>query len=393
MPVRTRSQKRVLATILADEDTASQVEDAVSQEYTVAHREEALPSDGEQVPLRRRRRKSLQEILEATRPVLAENTEAVGDDGLVAVFKVLSVLNHLLWSAITIFLLSAVYYEESRLELASFLSTWTGIAAVAAIAYLAATQVHGKVFQNMGTPYDFRVSLLQTALAINGVPFFHFLGDSVFTVWWLELNSFSEVCTLQPGYFHLASVMVVAISIGHLFYENNAGGIDRLRIDHRLPWNSPLISTIRIIPTFFIPARHLDAVIFGDAVTSPAALLADHEWSCSASTVGLVLAGVGVVIVGMALGARERVLNFSQDQVKDETVYAYVRHPGYAGSIVALFGISLVLQTWTNFLLVAYCIVFVVLKSKQEEVELQKDCEGYSDYCKRVRAKWIPGIF
>ncbi|MGX9352213.1 methyltransferase family protein [Shimia sp. W99] len=79
--------------------------------------------------------------------------------------------------------------------------------------------------------------------------------------------------------------------------------------------------------------------------------------------------------------------------VCDSGPYHYVRHPGYAGNILALFGIVLALGSVWTLLPVAAALAISVLRTALEDRTLQKELPGYRDYSERVHYRLIPGIY
>ncbi len=79
--------------------------------------------------------------------------------------------------------------------------------------------------------------------------------------------------------------------------------------------------------------------------------------------------------------------------VCDTGPYQIVRHPGYAGNVVALFGIVLALNSvWTLIPALVACIIGVI-RTALEDQTLQAELPGYQDYAKRVRYRLIPWIY
>ena len=79
--------------------------------------------------------------------------------------------------------------------------------------------------------------------------------------------------------------------------------------------------------------------------------------------------------------------------VCDGGPYRFVRHPGYAGNLLPLFGIVLALDSvWTLIPAVAATIITIV-RTALEDRTLQEELPGYLDYARRVRYRLIPGIF
>lgn len=79
--------------------------------------------------------------------------------------------------------------------------------------------------------------------------------------------------------------------------------------------------------------------------------------------------------------------------VIDTGPYAYVRHPGYiSGSLLAL-SIALVLGSWWALIPVAVVIVGLMVRTVFEERTLRAELPGYADYTRRVKWRWVPGVW
>ncbi|WP_413910315.1 methyltransferase family protein [Desulfobacula sp.] len=79
--------------------------------------------------------------------------------------------------------------------------------------------------------------------------------------------------------------------------------------------------------------------------------------------------------------------------VCDTGPYRFVRHPGYAGSIVPLFGIVLALGSVWSMIPAAVATIIAVIRIVLEDQTLQEELPGYRDYTQRVRYRLIPGIY
>lgn len=80
-------------------------------------------------------------------------------------------------------------------------------------------------------------------------------------------------------------------------------------------------------------------------------------------------------------------------RVIDTGPYAVMRHPGYIGVVVMSAGIALALGSlWA---LVPAVVVAVLLAGRTlaEEATLKAELAGYSDYTRRVRYRWVPGLW
>jgi len=79
--------------------------------------------------------------------------------------------------------------------------------------------------------------------------------------------------------------------------------------------------------------------------------------------------------------------------VCDSGPYRFVRHPGYAGSIIPLFGIVLALGSLWTLIPAAVASIITVIRTALEDQTLQEELPDYRDYARRVRYRLIPGIY
>ena len=73
--------------------------------------------------------------------------------------------------------------------------------------------------------------------------------------------------------------------------------------------------------------------------------------------------------------------------------YRLVRHPGYAGTMLALPGMVLALSTTWTLIPVTVALVITVIRTALEDRTLQDELPGYRDYARRVRYRLIPGVY
>jgi protein-S-isoprenylcysteine O-methyltransferase Ste14 len=73
--------------------------------------------------------------------------------------------------------------------------------------------------------------------------------------------------------------------------------------------------------------------------------------------------------------------------------YALLRHPMYAGGSLYLFGTPLALASYCGLLPLAVMIPFLIWRLFDEERLLAEKLPGYTDYCRKVRWRLVPGIF
>jgi protein-S-isoprenylcysteine O-methyltransferase Ste14 len=79
--------------------------------------------------------------------------------------------------------------------------------------------------------------------------------------------------------------------------------------------------------------------------------------------------------------------------VCDSGPYRIVRHPGYAGNMLALPGMVLALNSTWTLIPAAVALIIAVIRTLLEDQTLQDELPGYRDYVRRVRYRLIPGIY
>jgi len=80
-------------------------------------------------------------------------------------------------------------------------------------------------------------------------------------------------------------------------------------------------------------------------------------------------------------------------RVIDSGPYGYVRHPGYAGMMVAALTGGVVLGSWWSAVPMLLFGGMVVRRLAMEDRFLNANLDGYSAYAGRVRSKVLPGVW
>jgi len=79
--------------------------------------------------------------------------------------------------------------------------------------------------------------------------------------------------------------------------------------------------------------------------------------------------------------------------VCDSGPYRIVRHPGYAGNVLALPGMVLALSSMWTLVPAALVLIIAVVRTRLEDQALVAELPGYRDYARRVRYRLLPGIY
>lgn len=143
------------------------------------------------------------------------------------------------------------------------------------------------------------------------------------------------------------------------------------------------------------------------SVSFPLVIVAglDHRFGWSSPfPLWLILLGFLLILLGYAFAAWALIENrFFSSVVRvqvdrghvvcDSGPYRIVRHPGYAGNMLALPGIALALSSTWLLIPAAVALIIAVIRTVLEDQTLQDELPGYRDYARRVRYRLIPGIY
>lgn len=73
--------------------------------------------------------------------------------------------------------------------------------------------------------------------------------------------------------------------------------------------------------------------------------------------------------------------------------YRLVRHPGYAGSVLATVCVPVILGSWWTFVPAGVAIASLVARTGLEDRMLRSELEGYAAFAERTRWRLIPGVW
>ena len=131
----------------------------------------------------------------------------------------------------------------------------------------------------------------------------------------------------------------------------------------------------------------------------------DHRYNWSSEfplwlvVIGFILISLGYAFAAWALAENRffsSVVGIQTDRghvVCDSGPYRFVRHPGYAGNVLALFGIVLALSSVWTLIPAAVALIIAVTRTALEDQTLQEELPGYRDYAQRIRYRLIPWIY
>ena len=73
--------------------------------------------------------------------------------------------------------------------------------------------------------------------------------------------------------------------------------------------------------------------------------------------------------------------------------YRIIRHPGYAGAILAVFGSPLLLGSGWAFVPAAMTVVLFIIRTYLEDRTLQKELPGYREYSQVTQYRLLPYVW
>ena len=114
--------------------------------------------------------------------------------------------------------------------------------------------------------------------------------------------------------------------------------------------------------------------------------------------VGLVLALLGATFSSVArLVLTENYFPSAAAQASKRLIvawpYSMVRHPAYLGNAIALMGFQLAVESGGLLLVLVYLFVNIRQAHREEAMMASAHSDAWSDYTKRVRYKFFPGLF
>jgi len=130
------------------------------------------------------------------------------------------------------------------------------------------------------------------------------------------------------------------------------------------------------------------------------ALDAGSRWSSmplAGIMIGHGLVALGFLIIAVTLRensfAAATVTVAEGQRIVSTGLYAWIRHPMYAGALILCAGIPLALGSWWGLVVLPLLLAGLVARLIDEERHLVAHLAGYADYCRRVRHRLVPGLW
>lgn len=145
-------------------------------------------------------------------------------------------------------------------------------------------------------------------------------------------------------------------------------------------------------------------VVFGPVIVLGVAGL-DHRWQAShlgtpaAHLAGVIVAAFGYVIAGWAMAenrffsATARIQTERGHRVVETGPYRLIRHPGYAGSLLATLAVPVILDSAWALVPAVLTGLALVVRTALEDGMLRRDLDGYAAFASRTRFRLVPGVW
>src|SRR5499433_1486408 len=115
------------------------------------------------------------------------------------------------------------------------------------------------------------------------------------------------------------------------------------------------------------------------------------------SVAGDALVAVGFLLTFIVILQNEYAASTIQvvegQKVVSTGLYAYVRHPMYAGVLPMLVGIPLALGSWWSLFGLVLVVPAIIWRLLDEERFLHKNLPGYTEYANKVKCRLIPFVY
>lgn len=127
-----------------------------------------------------------------------------------------------------------------------------------------------------------------------------------------------------------------------------------------------------------------------------------YHWSdmpLALQVAGFVLICLGSWIIGLTFRENSyaapvvKIQKARAHKVISTGPYSYVRHPMYAGALLLIPGVPLMLGSWWGLAVGFVFIVLIAGRAVLEERTLMAELDGYAGYAARVRYRLLPHVW
>ena len=154
------------------------------------------------------------------------------------------------------------------------------------------------------------------------------------------------------------------------------------------PWDRVVIGVYVVLLVVLFVAAALDGGRFRWSVVPVWVQALGWMLICAAGAIVWHVMGINTYLSSYVRLQEDR----GQVVVKDG-LYGFVRHPMYAGIVLAFLGLPLALGSWWALIPGALIDAVFVYRTAREDRTLQEGLEGYAEYAHKVRYRLFPGVW
>jgi protein-S-isoprenylcysteine O-methyltransferase Ste14 len=105
------------------------------------------------------------------------------------------------------------------------------------------------------------------------------------------------------------------------------------------------------------------------------------------------MVGTWAMVVNRFFSSHVRIQTDRGHTVVSTGPYRLVRHPGYAGSILAWIAAPVFFSSYWVVIPSVMVIILTIIRTALEDRTLKEELPGYSEYTERVRYRLVPGVW
>ena len=176
----------------------------------------------------------------------------------------------------------------------------------------------------------------------------------------------------------LFPVSEIALNLLRRSREPSAGTLDRGSL--RLLWIAIAVGLVGAIAAQWVPAAGMPAPLRTLRLLALVLIIA-----------GMAIRWAAILTLGRFFTVDVAIQK--DHSVVDRGLYRFVRHPSYAGMLLAFVGVGVSFANWLSFVLLLVPITLAVMNrvAREEQALLAALGAPYADYCRRTK-RLIPGL-
>ena len=194
------------------------------------------------------------------------------------------------------------------------------------------------------------------------------------------------------GWVYLIAMIIASLAMTRWLWTHNPALLAErtaplIQRDQKT-WDKVLMSAFILLWCVWFVVIDLDAVRYG--------------WShvpLWIQVLGALAIAVSMYIIFLTMRANTfaapvvKIQTARGHRVVSEGPYAIVRHPMYGGALLLIVGTPMLLGSWWGLAMAPVMVLLLATRALMEERTLARELEGYAEYARRVRYRFVPRIW